>query len=74
MTSKMTWKSRRGQDIGIVTFKYKQQGLILDLLEEQAEKKNILVPESLFVKNIEIMLDLYLFSKVGNVLFPLLYV
>ncbi|WP_425392967.1 AAA domain-containing protein [Ekhidna sp.] len=41
------------KEVGIVTFNYKQQGLILDLLEERSAKKNILVPDSLFVKNIE---------------------
>ncbi|WP_436517865.1 AAA domain-containing protein [Ekhidna sp. To15] len=41
------------KDIGIVTFNYRQQGLILDLLEEEASIKKILIPDSLFVKNIE---------------------
>ncbi|GAB4240663.1 MAG: hypothetical protein Tsb0034_17220 [Ekhidna sp.] len=41
------------KDIGIVTFNFKQQGYILDKLEEAATKKQILIPDSLFVKNIE---------------------
>lgn len=41
------------KEIGIVTFNYKQQGLIMDLLEEKAASENILIPDSLFVKNIE---------------------
>ncbi len=41
------------KEIGIVTFNYKQQGLILDLLEEKSAEKNAILPESLFVKNIE---------------------
>lgn len=39
--------------IGVVTFNYKQRGLILDKLEEQAETRESLLPPSLFVKNIE---------------------
>ena len=39
--------------IGIVTFNFKQQDLIMDLMEERSEQENVLVPESLFVKNIE---------------------
>ncbi len=41
------------KEIGVVTFNFRQQGVILDVLEEVAEKKNLLIPESLFVKNIE---------------------
>lgn len=41
------------KQIGIVTFNYKQQGLILDILEEDSAKKGIMLPDSLFVKNIE---------------------
>ncbi|MEP1035479.1 AAA domain-containing protein [Ekhidna sp.] len=41
------------KEIGIVTFNYKQQGLILDLIEELSSEKKILIPDSLFVKNIE---------------------
>ncbi|SNS57724.1 AAA domain-containing protein [Ekhidna lutea] len=41
------------KEIGIVTFNYRQQGLILDLLEEKSAQKNMLLPDSLFVKNIE---------------------
>ncbi len=46
-------KSKEAREIGIVTFNYKQQGLILDLLEERAEEAKVLIPETLFVKNIE---------------------
>lgn len=46
-------KQNPAKEIGIVTFNYKQQGLILDLLEEQAVSQKVLLPASLFVKNIE---------------------
>ena len=46
-------KADQKTSIGVVTFNYKQQRLILDLLEEQAENSKVLIPESLFVKNIE---------------------
>ncbi|MFW5761067.1 MAG: AAA domain-containing protein, partial [Cyclobacteriaceae bacterium] len=39
--------------IGIVTFNVKQQGLIIDLLEQKAEQHKIRLPDSLIVKNIE---------------------
>jgi hypothetical protein len=39
--------------IGIVTFNAKQQGLVLDVLEEKVLEKGLLLPDSLFVKNIE---------------------
>lgn len=39
--------------IGIITFNYYQQNLIQDLLEEKAIKEEMLVPDELFVKNIE---------------------
>lgn len=41
------------KDIGIVTFNYRQQAYILDLLEQVSGERNITVPDSLFVKNIE---------------------
>lgn len=41
------------KDIGVVTFNFKQQELIMDLLEERAVEKSVLIPDSLFVKNIE---------------------
>ena len=40
-------------DIGIVTFNFPQQQLILDLLEAKAIEKDVLIPSSIFVKNIE---------------------
>jgi hypothetical protein len=41
------------KEIGIVTFNAPQQNLIIDLLEEHARKKAVILPASLFVKNIE---------------------
>jgi hypothetical protein len=41
------------KSIGIVTFNFKQAQLITDLLEEEAVKEKILIPENFFVKNIE---------------------
>ncbi len=46
-------KDEPGKEIGIVTFNFKQQNLIQDLLEEWAINEKIILPESLFVKNIE---------------------
>lgn len=40
-------------NIGVVTFNAKQQSCILDLLDNIALDKEITIPESLFVKNIE---------------------
>ncbi|AHM59938.1 superfamily i DNA helicase [Flammeovirgaceae bacterium 311] len=41
------------KSIGVVTFNARQQQLIQDKLEEQASDRGILLPGSLFVKNIE---------------------
>jgi superfamily I DNA and/or RNA helicase len=41
------------KSIGIVTFNFKQQNLIQDILEERSLKEKISLPASLFVKNIE---------------------
>jgi len=41
------------KEIGVVTFNIKQQGLIMDLLEDKAPAKGIIIPDSLFIKNIE---------------------
>ncbi|MEO1051100.1 MAG: AAA domain-containing protein [Bacteroidota bacterium] len=41
------------KEIGVVTFNAKQQGHILDLLDEEAIKNGLVIPDSLFVKNIE---------------------
>lgn len=41
------------KEIGIITFNVPQQMMILDLLEEKASRENIVLPESMFVKNIE---------------------
>ncbi|MBC7920591.1 MAG: DNA helicase I, partial [Ferruginibacter sp.] len=46
-------RDQPGKSIGIVTFNFKQQTLIQDLLEGKAFEKGFLLPESLFVKNIE---------------------
>ncbi len=43
------------QDIGVITFNYSQQMLVLDLLEEAALAQGINLPASLLVKNIENM-------------------
>lgn len=39
--------------IGIVTFNVQQQNLIIDLLESAAAEKNMTIPSSFFIKNIE---------------------
>ena len=41
------------KEIGIITFNAQQQNLVLDLIEEKAAAKSILIPQSLIVKNIE---------------------
>ncbi|MBY0425962.1 MAG: DNA2/NAM7 family helicase, partial [Cytophagales bacterium] len=41
------------KELGIVTFNFRQQNLILDLLEQESILQNIPLPESLIVKNIE---------------------
>lgn len=46
-------KGKEAKDIGIVTFNHKQQELIMDILEQRAEQESVLIPASLFVKNIE---------------------
>jgi ABC-type uncharacterized transport system YnjBCD ATPase subunit len=52
----LVWKLNQqlpAAHIGIVTFNYKQQNLIQDLLETTAVERDWVVPPSLFVKNIE---------------------
>jgi hypothetical protein len=39
--------------VGVVTFNARQHSYILDLLDEMAVRRNLSLPESLFVKNIE---------------------
>jgi hypothetical protein len=39
--------------IGVVTFNSPQQNLILDLVEERFAKEGLVIPQTLFVKNIE---------------------
>lgn len=46
-------KTSPDKSIGVVTFNAKQQGHILDLLDEIVLRKALVFPESLFVKNIE---------------------
>ena len=41
------------KQIGVVTFNAPQQNLILDLLEERFAKERMVLPQTLFVKNIE---------------------
>ena len=41
------------KSIGVVTFNIRQQGLILDLLDERSITKGLKLPEAFFVKNIE---------------------
>ncbi len=42
-----------GKNIGIVTFNHKQQNLIQEMLENSAMARGMVLPPSLFVKNIE---------------------
>ncbi len=46
-------KKSDGKSIGIVTFNFKQAQLITDMLEQQTTEQKILIPENLFIKNIE---------------------
>lgn len=46
-------QNKPSTEIGIVTFNAPQQNLILDILEDEAEKLSLTLPSSLFVKNIE---------------------
>lgn len=46
-------KSSPKKDIGIVTFNARQQMHIIDELEEEAMREKMILPEKLFVKNIE---------------------
>jgi len=46
-------KQNPKKDIGIVTFNARQQDLIMDLVEQRSIEEGILVPGSLFIKNIE---------------------
>lgn len=41
------------EELGVITFNYSQQMLVQDLLEEEAQAKNITLPATLLVKNIE---------------------
>lgn len=46
-------KNEPDKEVGVVTFNARQQDLILDLIEQRAMDDELLIPESLFVKNIE---------------------
>jgi superfamily I DNA and/or RNA helicase len=46
-------KTDPGKSIGVVTFNARQQDLIMDMLDQQSIEHKIILPESLFVKNIE---------------------
>lgn len=41
------------KEIGIITFNAPQQVMIMDLLEEKATRDNVIIPSTLFIKNIE---------------------
>ncbi|HET9054572.1 MAG TPA: AAA domain-containing protein, partial [Cyclobacteriaceae bacterium] len=41
------------KDIGIITFNAPQQMMIMDMMEEKASRENLVIPASLFIKNIE---------------------
>lgn len=65
------------KEIGVVTFNTRQQSHILDALDIEIEKNNLVVPDTLFVKNIENVQgdekDIIIFStayakdKTGNI-------
>ncbi|MFL5729565.1 MAG: DEAD/DEAH box helicase, partial [Cytophagaceae bacterium] len=46
-------KEQPDKSIGVVTFNFRQQNLIQDMLEEKAASGKTEIPQSLFVKNIE---------------------
>lgn len=41
------------KEVGIITFNAPQQVMIMDLIEEKATRERIVIPDSLFIKNIE---------------------
>jgi AAA domain/Protein of unknown function (DUF4011) len=41
------------KEIGIITFNAPQQFMIMDLIEEKASRESVLLPQALFIKNIE---------------------
>jgi len=47
------FKMNPDKEIGIITFNAPQQMLIMDLLEERCGHEGMVIPESLFIKNIE---------------------
>ncbi len=46
-------REKPGKDIGVVTFNFPQQQLIQDLLDEYALEHRLVIPKTLFIKNIE---------------------
>lgn len=50
---KTYFTENKEKEIGVVTFNFKQQQLILDKVHEICEEDEILIPEKFFVKNIE---------------------
>lgn len=46
-------KQNPKKNIGVVTFNARQQDLLMDLVEQRFLEEDILVPKSLFIKNIE---------------------
>ena len=52
LIEKLTFTSPE-KSIGVVTFNIRQQGLVLDLLDERIASGGLSLPESFFVKNIE---------------------
>jgi hypothetical protein len=41
------------KEVGIITFNAPQQVMIMDLMEEKASRESLVIPSSLFIKNIE---------------------
>lgn len=46
-------KMHAEKSLGIVTFNYRQQAFIQELIEESLSKQGIMIPDNFFVKNIE---------------------
>lgn len=44
---------KKDKEIGVITFNHAQQNLIADLLDERASRDSLVIPDSLFIKNIE---------------------
>ncbi|MEO9474298.1 MAG: AAA domain-containing protein [Cyclobacteriaceae bacterium] len=46
-------REQPNKEVGVVTFNARQQGYVMDLLDEEVERLGLKIPESFFVKNIE---------------------